>query len=338
MKIKTVVMSLIAVCAGAPGGVGIAIADEPKNAHSLAEQFAKAHQPKAPTKTGHTAIEAGEVEGAFQNRKQEAELTSTDKMLDAIEARTKAIEDLLARSASNTWQAETIHTTPQTTPANAGNTSNPAASNTTAAAAGAADTKNIYDLPEPSYALGGSAAARSGLTDASDILTTATVLLKLKPGNKGLRRFKKTADPVLCGRRHCYMSLGFEKKAQRMARGATLGPFNTLGRRAGSCRQSVICAFRGVDIMNDGVLLQPVDLKFMRHDRRAYRSLKADSSCRVSGGRLHCANPIVAKTWTAWVVPEHIAVEAGNDALATALTEGLPSQPTPTVHVSQTKK
>lgn len=197
-------------------------------------------------------------------------------------------------------------------------------------------TEDMTELPTPRYALGGPATLRDGLEEASSILTTATVLLKMKPGNTGLRRFKKTADPVLCGRRHCYMSKGFEEKAQRMQRGTTLGPFNTLGQRAGACRQKLICAFRHVDLMDHGILLQPVDLKFMRHDRRAYRSVKADPSCKISAGRLHCANPIKAKSWTAWIVPEHIAAQAGGDALETALQDGLPETPVPTIHVKRT--
>lgn len=189
------------------------------------------------------------------------------------------------------------------------------------------------ELPNPAYALGGPANLRYGLEEASNILSTATVLLKMEPGNTGLRRFKKTADPVLCGRRHCYMSKGLDQKAQRMQRGATLGPFNTLGRRAGACRQKLVCAFRHVDLMDDGVLLQPVDLKFMRHDRRAYRNVKADSTCAISAGRLHCANPVKAKTWTAWIVPEHVAVQAGPEALEAALQDGLPETPVPTIQV-----
>ena len=195
--------------------------------------------------------------------------------------------------------------------------------------------KDVTDLPEPGYALGGPGNLRHGLAEASNILSTATVLLKMKPGNTGLRRFKKTADPVLCGRRHCYMSKGFQEKAYRMLRGTALGPFNTLGRRAGACRQKLSCVFRHVDLMDDGVLLQPVDLKFMRHDRRAYRNIKADQSCTLSGGRLHCANPVKAKTWTAWIVPEHIALEAGSDALETALQDGLPETPVPSIHVKR---
>jgi len=196
---------------------------------------------------------------------------------------------------------------------------------------------DVIALPEPGYALGGPANLRRGLAEASSILSTATVLLKMQPGNKGLRRFKKTADPVLCGRRHCYMSQGFDQKADRMQRGATLGPYNTLGRRAGACRQKLSCAFRHVDLMDEGVLLQPVDLKFMRHDRRAYRNIKADKTCKISAGRLHCAKPIKAKTWSAWIVPEHIAVQAGRDGLETALQDGLPETPISTIHVKRTK-
>ena len=310
-------------------------AEGKQDAHSLAERFAAAHESKPKETRPENVIRAEQVKGAFEVRKQESELKSTDEILDSIEARTKAIEDLLEKTApktapinlqSNTWDATL--TTPSTE------------SETTTTAPTSEDqsqTTDITDLPEPGYALGGPVNLRDGLAEASEILTTATVLLTLTPGNKGLRRFKKTADPVLCGRRHCYRSQGFEKKADRMHRGATLGPFNTLGLRAGSCRQTLACAFRHIDLMDNGVLLQPVDLKFMRHDRRAYRNVKPDETCRISAGRLFCANPIIAKTWKAWVVPEHIARQAGREALELALQEGLPKTPVQTIQVKNSK-
>lgn len=355
-----------------------------QDGHAMAQQFANAHKTKPVESKPENAIEPKEVEGAVKVRRQESELKTTDQILDSIEARTKAIESLLAQSASDKWdvragkpdsvviqsepavvKTETAATPDVSKPDQATEdngpwaaTTSPTLSTTLDPALNVQDTDNApveanapvhaesndlpegtasdtIELPQPGYALGGPENLRQGLTEAADILSTATVLLIMKPGNKGLRRFKKTADPVLCGRRNCYMSQGFDKKAHRMPRGATLGPYNTLGRRAGACRQKLTCAFRHVDLMDDGVLLQPVDLKFMRHDRRAYRNLKADTSCRLFAGRLHCANPVKAKTWTAWVVPEDLARRAGLDGLKTALEDGLPAQPVTTVQVKR---
>ena len=303
-----------------------------QNAHGLAEQFANAHKTKPSKNPAPDKIKPSEVQGAVQMQSQEAEMKSTDALLDSIEARTKAIEDLLKRTEPQPWdvQISSPDVSQPQTPAQ----SLPGARITDRIGPTApATTKDVFELPQPSYALGRSAAQLSGLTEASDIMTKATVLLKMTPGEKGLRRFKKTADPVLCGRRYCYTSQGKGKNALRLERGATLGPFNTLGHRAGACRQKLICVFRGVDVAKNGVLLQPIDLKFLRHDRRAYRSIKADETCKVSGGRLHCAKPIVAKSWTAWVVPEHVAREAGDDSLKTALQDGLPHRPLPTIQV-----
>ncbi len=368
------------------GTQSISFANEPQDAHTMAQQFANAHKSKPAKTKSKNAIQPKEVEGAFKMRSQENGLKTTDQILDSIEARTKAIEVLLKESTSDKWnvyvgkpdsvvvekEPTTNASNPMgTDPVGAGHAKSNAPTPTSVTdptrtgADWAATKKNlpstetsharqndepsklqaasphvhpegnrdITDLPEPGYALGGPANLRHGLAEASRILSTATILLKMKPGNKGLRRFKKTADPVLCGRRHCYRSNGFEKNAERMLRGTTLGPFNTVGRRAGACRQTLTCAFRHVDLMEDGVLLQPVDLKFLRHDRRAYRTMKTDPTCKISAGRLHCANPIKAKTWTAWIVPEHVALKAGSSALETALQDGLPETPIPSTYV-----
>lgn len=339
-------MGFVGVVLGSAPGM----ANDPEDAHQLAERFANAHNPtptpdKIKTETVQPSLQADHVEGAFRTRKEEAELQSRDQLLDAIEARTKAIEDLLEKSAVPSWRAVAVPAKDNgakdkkdVLPSHASQpaVAQPAVTLPAKAVTDVPSQPDIYELPEPSYALGRSPSLRSGLAEASKLFSKATVLLKLKPGNTGLRRFKKTADPVLCGRRHCYVSQGYVKAAQRAHRGATLGPFNTLGRRAGACRQNLSCAFRGIDVSEDGVLLQPIDLKIMRHDRRAYRSLKADPTCRVAAGRLHCSNAMRAKTWTAWVVPEHIALEAGEDGLKTALQDGLPENPMPTFHVGRT--
>lgn len=272
-----------------------------------------------------------EVEGAIRARGYESDVKTTDALLDSIEARTRAVEKLLEKTKTPSWDA-TITQQDQQNPG-AAQIKTEENSEKLSEQGETAPIQVRTELPQPTYALSGGAHMRSGLTAVADVLNKATVLLQMQPGKKGIRRFKKTADPVLCGRRNCYMSSGFSESAKHMHRGAILGPFNTLGRRAGACRQKLMCAYRNIDLMEQGVLMQPVDLKIVHHDRRAYRKVTVDQSCRAQAGRLHCSNPIVAKTWKAWVVPEHIAIEAGADALQAALQDGLPDAPIPVVTV-----
>jgi hypothetical protein len=153
--------------------------------------------------------------------------------------------------------------------------------------------------------------------------TKVTVLMVLAPGNKGIRRLEKTADPVLCTDDGCYISQGANAPARQKAVHKTLGIGNTFGRRAGECNHSLGCVFRGVDVGNSGNYLQAVDLKMMIHDRRARLPFAADSTCRVASGTLICGKPLVSDDYMLWVVPESIATEAGPDALTRAIASGL---------------
>ena len=73
--------------------------------------------------------------------------------------------------------------------------------------------------------------------------------------------------------------------------------------------------------------VQPIDLRIMRHDRREPLKLEADSTCRVASGTLACGKTFATRTWRAWVVPEHVAREAGEAGLDAALASGLSMQP-----------
>lgn len=159
--------------------------------------------------------------------------------------------------------------------------------------------------------------------------TSVTVLLIMEPGTTGIRIGSKTADPVLCLDSWCYVSTGAQTAAKLMSRGAALGPINTLGLRAGACRQSLTCIYRGLDIaayFKSGAKaanMQPIDLRYLHHDRREPMPLIVDAQCRASPHTLSCATAIKGKGWTAWIVPEELAVEAGVDALQAALAGGL---------------
>jgi hypothetical protein len=153
--------------------------------------------------------------------------------------------------------------------------------------------------------------------------TKVTVLMVLAPGNKGIRRFEKTADPVLCTQEHCYISQGAASAAIPKPLHKALGPGNTFGRRAGACNHALGCVFRGVEIGAGENFLQPVDLKVLVHDQRARQPLVADGSCRMASGSLVCSKPLVAEDYKLWVVPESVANDAGSDALARAIANGL---------------
>ncbi len=151
-----------------------------------------------------------------------------------------------------------------------------------------------------------------------------TVLMIMTPGNKGIRRFEKTADPILCARDGCYISTGADTASRFIALSRSLGPANTFGARAGACNQQTGCVFRNVDISGADAILQPVDLKVIIHDRRNTMAAYADMTCKVEAGRLACGRPIVAADYTLWVVPERVAAQAGASLLQQALNDGLP--------------
>lgn len=153
----------------------------------------------------------------------------------------------------------------------------------------------------------------------------ATLLLVMKPGTRGIRRYEKTADPIVCLGETCYVGSGADVAAAKMTRGRALGPGNTLGQRAGACRHSLTCIFRDVDVSAGHFEVQPVDLRLLRHDRRETVSTQADRTCTVSGGQLRCGHPIEAGSYRIWVVPESVAKRAGVNALWSAVADGLPS-------------
>lgn len=153
-----------------------------------------------------------------------------------------------------------------------------------------------------------------------------TVLLVMEPGKKGIRRFNKTADPVLCEGTLCFVSNGAAETARVMAMRKALGPGNTFGKRAGACRNKLTCVFRGVTLDGSSTI-QPVDLKVLVHDRREARAVSGDASCRVIAGRLSCGRTVVAAGYRAWIVPEAVAQEAGPQALEAAVVRGLVAAP-----------
>lgn len=150
-----------------------------------------------------------------------------------------------------------------------------------------------------------------------------TVLLIMDVGDTGWRRISSTADPMLCLHQHCYLSRGVHSPAERLTRRAAFGPAVALGKRGGACRSSPACIFRGIDLETAEAVLQPVDLRFLRHDRRETRLIRADKTCSVANGELVCGHTVRGADWQAWIVPESVAKRAGAEALELALDAGL---------------
>ncbi len=150
-----------------------------------------------------------------------------------------------------------------------------------------------------------------------------TVLLVMEPGRRGIRRFDKSADPVICVNGSCYVSRGASASAQELPRGRAFGPSVALGSRAGACNNSLTCVFRGVDLGRTSAEIQPIDLRVLRHDRRQAQMVEADPTCRVIQGQLSCRQAVFADDYMMWVVPEAVASHAGPMALEAAVQSGL---------------
>lgn len=157
------------------------------------------------------------------------------------------------------------------------------------------------------------------------IPSRVTVLLLMQPKRRGFSGTPGAANPVLCLGRSCYISAGPGASADRLSRRKTLGPANSIGRRAGPCRRQLGCVFRNVDLGGVSGAIQPIDMGLLRHDRRDIKTVRADRTCEVIAGNLFCATPIVGHRYRAWIVPETMAATVGPRALERALAQGLPA-------------
>ena len=148
------------------------------------------------------------------------------------------------------------------------------------------------------------------------------VLLVMQPGDRGIRRTNKTADPVLCSDLGCYVSTGAATPATLLQQRKALGFGRTWGGRAGACANALGCIFRGVEVASTS-FLQPVDMRVVRHDRREAKTIAHGSRCSVVAGRLACREPYRGPDYVMWLVPERLASEVGPALLERAVAEGL---------------
>ncbi|MDX2202352.1 MAG: hypothetical protein NW223_06370 [Hyphomicrobiaceae bacterium] len=149
------------------------------------------------------------------------------------------------------------------------------------------------------------------------------VLLIMAPGNKGIRRHNKTADPVLCVNDGCYLSSGPDLPARLLPARRVLGFAGVFGERAAACRNHLGCVFRGIAVSEVPLIVQPIDMRVVKHDRRRMQAIEADSACSAEGGRLVCTRGIYAEDYAMWVVPESLARAVGPEGLERALAQGL---------------
>lgn len=151
-----------------------------------------------------------------------------------------------------------------------------------------------------------------------------TVLMLLEPGDRGIRRHNKTADPLLCNGQGCYVSNGPATEAAFLPGRRALGFGRTFGGRAGACSNRLGCVFRNVEYAAIAGLVQPIDMRVMRHDRREPTTLDGVSDCVASKARLACRRTIETGSYVLWIVPEALAEAVGPDLLEQALADGLP--------------
>ncbi len=133
-----------------------------------------------------------------------------------------------------------------------------------------------------------------------------TILLQMESRLWRGRR-QESMDPVLCIEDGCYVSNGPEVPAHFMPGRRATRFGNAISRRAGACNHANTCVFRDVDIGALPAEVQPVDIRVLRHDRRAPERIEQLSICRALSGRLACKGAITGDGYTMWVIPESVA-------------------------------
>jgi colicin import membrane protein len=133
-----------------------------------------------------------------------------------------------------------------------------------------------------------------------------TILLQMEAREQHGRRHE-SMDPVLCVTDGCYVSNGPEHPASFLPGRRATRFGNAISRRAGACNHAYTCVFRDVEIGALPAEVQPVDIRILRHDRRAPESVETMSTCRGTPGRLACTGAIKGDGYTMWVIPESVA-------------------------------
>ncbi len=304
------------------------LASEKAEASRLASEKAEASRlASEKAEAGRREIEAAKarIEDARQADAQRQQDADAQRRMEAErEEEARRLSEKLARAREQRAAKElgegysALGNPPRPEPTQAQREAEPAAAQGGQAAAPAV---NAVKVPPPVAA----EKSENGVALAAEGETRATILLVMEPGTRGIRRYEKTADPIICIGDNCYVGNGVEQAATAMTRGRAFGPGNTLGQRAGACRHSLVCVFRDVPVGAGRFDVQPIDMRILRHDRREKMSVETDRSCTAAGGYLRCSKGSQSASYRLWIVPESVARKAGSSALSAALSGGLPA-------------
>jgi colicin import membrane protein len=121
----------------------------------------------------------------------------------------------------------------------------------------------------------------------------------------------------------CYVSNGADHPATFLHGHRAIRFGNAISRRAGDCNGDYTCVFRNVDLGALPAEIQPVDIRVLRHDRRAPEYVEALSSCRIAAGeRLACTGAIHGDGFTMLVISEDMAERVPPHAFEGVLAGG----------------
>ena len=153
-----------------------------------------------------------------------------------------------------------------------------------------------------------------------------TVLLQMDPSSQRGRRHE-SMDPILCIADGCYVSNGPHHPATFLPGRRATRFGNAIGRRAGACNRAYTCVFRDVEIGALPAEVQPVDIRVLRHDRRAPETIETLSTCRGSDHRLACTGAIEGDGYKMWVIPETTAARLPVDVFGMTVESRLDREP-----------
>lgn len=306
-------------CASACFAFGLAAATsaEPVNpGHALAQKFAiddtvpaPKPQPPAAVKPAPPVYKAAPKPGAeYEN-----------EMLEAARA------EAAARASAGT-NAAVVNPAPPSPPAPAAATPvlAPALTPTPATATKPAVAVSISVAAPVRHAANDPVPAAPAPSAAAAAGQHVTVLLVLTSADKTTLNGKVQSNPILCAGDDCYVGTGSASPAKIMPRAEAMAAKNSALGLPGICQGFAYCVFRDIALKPDAGL-QVIDAGFARSEPYEAFDAKPDKTCVVEDGDLDCQQPVTAKDYRLWLVPEQVAQTSKaaqiEDALSTGLVE-----------------
>ena len=134
------------------------------------------------------------------------------------------------------------------------------------------------------------------------------------------------ADLVLCGAKGCYVSHGLSAPAVFYAGGSGL----RLLKKAGACRDTLKCVFRGVElqklITDQEPFVQLVDVDYVSHTYLPKTDLRQNFGCQFEKAIVSCKQGVHGAAFSLWALPETLADRAGRAGLDQVLFKGVMQQ------------